>query len=135
MGFLDVTLCPNEECQTTTVDKKIINCPVCNTTIIKLGIGSKEYQAIIDAKKKKEPEKAILISDDMTDEAIKGQIQQDMRNLKSHEAGSGWMRASTLLSGNSTDRVLMEGFKSLIDQNKIMIRQNELILRALTKKE
>lgn len=50
-----------------------------------------------------------------------------------HEAGTGWMRLGTLLSGNSTDQMLGAGFKALIDQNKITIRQNELILRVLTK--
>ena len=60
-------------------------------------------------------------------------ICEDMMNLAMHEAGTGWMRLGTLLSGNSTDQMLGAGFKALIDQNKIIIRQNELILRALTK--
>jgi DNA-directed RNA polymerase subunit RPC12/RpoP len=77
--------------------------------------------------------KALLFGDELTNDEIKERILQDMRNLQSHEAGSGWMRLGTLLNGNSTDQILGAGLKALIDQNKIIIRQNELILRALNK--
>ena len=138
MGFLDMNCCPNEECNLETVpDKKITICPECGTTLVLMRAASKEAIALFKAKKEKAPKerpKELLVSDDMTDETIKGLIQKDMRNLQSHEAGSGWMRLGTLLSGNSTDQILGAGLKALIDQNKIMIRQNELLLRALTKK-
>jgi uncharacterized Zn finger protein (UPF0148 family) len=137
MGFLDMNVCPNEECPKEQIaDKKVTICPECGTTLITLRAGSKEVIALFKAKKEKAPKarpKALLISDEMTDEAIKGLIQQDMINLQSSEAGTGWMRLGTLLSGNSTDQMLGAGFKALINQNKIIIRQNELLLRALNK--
>jgi len=136
MGILDMTVCSNEECPTFAVDKKLTNCPQCGAKIIPMRVGSKEAQALMTAKKEKAPKappKSLLISDDMTNEEIKDWIQKDMRNLQSHEAGSGWMRLGTLLSGNSTDQILGAGLKALIDQNKIIIRQNELILRAINK--
>lgn len=56
-----------------------------------------------------------------------------MRNLAMHEAGTGWMRLGTILSMNTTDQILGAGLKAMIDQNKILIRQNELLLRVLSK--
>jgi hypothetical protein len=75
----------------------------------------------------------LLVTDDVPDEEIRKLVYEDMMNLESHEAGTGWMRLGTILSGNSTGKMLGAGFKALIDQNKIIIRQNELMLRALKK--
>ena len=58
-----------------------------------------------------------------------------MINLAMHEAGTAWMRLGTLLTFNPTEQLLGAGFKALIDQNKIIIRQNELILRTLQRIE
>ena len=76
-------------------------------------------------KKIKKGAKEILISDEMSEEQIQKKIYEDMMNLAMHEAGNGWMRLGTLLSGSSTDQMLGAGFKALIDQNKIIIRQIE----------
>jgi hypothetical protein len=73
----------------------------------------------------------MLVSPDMSDDEIEQKIREDMRNLASHEAGTKWLRLGSLLSGDSVQHWLSAGFKALVDQNKIMIRQNELILRAL----
>lgn len=75
----------------------------------------------------------LLISDEMSDEAIKKRIVEDMINLRQHEAGTKWMYIGSLLSFNSTDQILASGLKAIIDQNKIIIRQNELMLRALSR--
>jgi uncharacterized protein YacL (UPF0231 family) len=60
-------------------------------------------------------------------------ISQDMSNLAIHEAGTAWMSLGTLLSLKATDQMIGSGFKALVEQNKIMIRQNELIIRGLKK--
>jgi hypothetical protein len=60
-------------------------------------------------------------------------ISQDMSNLAMHEAGTAWMRLDTLTSLKGTDQILGSGFKALVDQNKILIWQNELIIRGLKK--
>lgn len=82
-----------------------------------------------------EQQKAVelLISDEMSDKEIKKRIVEDMTNLRMHEAGTSWMRLGTLFSGSPSDQILGAGLKAIIDQNKIMIRQNELMLRALSK--
>jgi len=78
--------------------------------------------------------KQMLVTPDMSDDEIERKIRDDMHNLAVHEAGSGWRHLATILGGSSTDRILSAGFKAVVDQNKIMIRQNELILRTLRAK-
>jgi len=133
MGLFDITLCSNKDCPKTNVDKKLTTCPDCGSATVVLRAGSDEIKALLRDKQKKGPDKAVLISDDMTDDELKIQIQEDMKHLAQSEAGSGWMHLGTILSGNSTDQMLGSGFKALINQNKIIIRQNELVLRALTR--
>ena len=87
------------------------------------------------AQKIEEGSVRLLTSDNMTDDEIKKMIHEGMLDLAQHEAGTGWIRLGTLLSGNSTDQMLGAGFKALIDQNKIIIRHNELMLRAMKKSE
>jgi hypothetical protein len=120
--------------------KKGERCPECGTEAQALGF--REATELRASKKKREKiaEKLdkgsvqFLVTETMSDEEIKKRIYEDMVNLASHEAGSAWMRLGTLISGSSTDQILGAGLKALIDQNKIIIRQNELMLRALTKK-
>jgi hypothetical protein len=135
MGILDATYCPNPECPQTGLPRRPEKCPLCGTPTKRFGINEatelREQKSL--HKKVKEGAKEILVSDEMTDETIRKKIIEDMMNLAMHEAGTGWMRLGTLLSGNSTDQMLGAGFKALIDQNKIIIRQNELIIRALRK--
>ncbi len=76
-------------------------------------------------------EAKILFSPEMADEDLSKAIYEDMLNLASHEAGTGWARLSAILSGSQTDLLLAQLLKALVDQNKILIRQNELMLRTL----
>lgn len=77
---------------------------------------------------------SLLATDDMSDNEIRKLIYEDMMNLEKSLTGKGWTRLGNLLKGNSTDQILGAGFKAIIDQNKILIRQNELIIRALSRK-
>jgi hypothetical protein len=74
----------------------------------------------------------ILFSDEMTDDEIRMLISQDMSNLAMQGAGTAWMSPGAILA-SSTDQMTASGFKALINQNNIMIRQNELIIRGLKK--
>lgn len=80
-----------------------------------------------------EQKQKLLYYDSMTDIEIQNRINQDMINLTGHEAGTKWMRIGTILSFNATQQMIGAGFKALIDQNKVIIRQNELLLRELKK--
>jgi hypothetical protein len=138
MGLFDVMYCPNRDCPYDKPLKKgDETCPQCGTKGQLFGISeateltkSKKTRPEI-GKKIEDGSIRLLATEKMTDEELRKMIYEDMLNLASHEAGTGWMRLGTLLSGNSTDQMLGAGFKALIDQNKIIIRQNELILRAL----
>jgi len=134
---MQVYYCPNRDCP---YEKKLgqgEKCPECGSEANPFGfmgiaglISAKSMQTKV-AERIEENKAKLLVSDQMTDEEIRKKIFEDMLNLAMHEAGTGWMRMGTLLSGNPTDQMLGAGFKALIDQNKIMIRQNELILRTL----
>lgn len=141
--MFDVYMCPNTECwYDKNTGNKGEHCPECGTLLQKVGI--RESSNLIQQKKelKKDPTvkarqkeykrlQKLLFSDETVDADLKGGIEEDMLNLASHEAGTKWMRVGTLLSFNSTEQMIGAGFKALIDQNKIIIKQNEQILRAL----
>jgi hypothetical protein len=135
----EVYYCPNRDCEHDKKLKEGEKCPLCGTEAKPFGI--REATELHLAKKRRvkvaeQMEKGsvqLLVTDEMSDEEIRKRIYEDMMNLASHEAGTAWMRLGTLISGSSTDQMLGAGFKALIDQNKIIIRQNELILRALKK--
>lgn len=103
----------------------------------------KEHYTEIQAQKKEavvekrletlEAKGELVFSETMTDEEIRKGIEKSIVELAMHEAGSAWMRLGTLISMNPTEQIIGAGFKALIDLNKIIIRQNELILRELKK--
>jgi len=138
MGLFDVFYCPNTKCEYSKPLKENEKCPLCGSSPKKFGISAATNLSMQKKAHKKIEENGetqeFLISDEMTDEEIKTKIAEDMMNLAMHEAGTSWMRLGTLLSFDATQQMLGAGFKALIDQNKIIIRQNELLLRALTKK-
>lgn len=139
--------CPNKECVYDKAPQKGEEyCPECGTKFENLGF--REAGDILNAKKlikdqNKEIEKQqinlekakdnLLFTETTQDDDLKTSIQYDMLNLSAHEAGSGWMRVGTLLSFNPTQQMIGAGFKAIIDQNKILIKQNEQILRELKK--
>ncbi len=135
-----VFLCPKTECPNDETLKNGEKCPLCGALAENFGqvgtgnlfVAKAEYKTEKDLIQHKNALDAkVLISSQMTDEDIINKITEDMENLVMHEAGTAWMRLGTLLSGSSTDAMIGAGFKALIDQNKIIIRQNELLLRNL----
>jgi|TARA_B100000315_G_C14375262_1_gene494891 hypothetical protein len=132
-------ICANTRCSDSNVYEIGTHCITCGKEVRKLGMvekskisGAKTKLSEFDKKIKKD-DSLILISNKMSDEEIFSEINKDMMNLAMHEAGSSWMRVGTLLSGNTTDMILGAGLKAMIDQNKIIIRQNELIRREVAK--
>lgn len=70
-----------------------------------------------------------LLSPDMTDEDIQKLIQEDLQALS--ESHHLWASFVDLIDSNGEDQSPeAELLKTLIGQNRIIIRQNELILRA-----
>lgn len=142
MGLLDTYICPNTKCRWKKVGIEGENCPECGTPFKKLGMSEgrgiyKEKQKLLDKDKKaikaQEQEETrlnqLLFHEAITDDELIRSIESDMNNLAGHEAGTKWMRVGTLLSFNSTEQMIGAGFKAIIDQNKVLIKQNELNLR------
>jgi hypothetical protein len=162
MGVLDVPYCPNPKCPQEKVQKDITNCPQCGAKIQRFGVrqavdlikekrhpqgngkddqlSSEDSQGIEEGElslsgssRKQVKTSKFLVTPEMTDQEIVQKIIEDMQNLARHEGGTGWMQLDSILSGSRSDQILISGFKALIDENKIIIRQNELMLRALRK--
>jgi len=145
MSKSDEYYCPNQYCKIEKLTGGEKACPECGAYAQK--IEGKELAKLLQQKRalslqeKSEPAPAlapkqddgVLFSDEMTDDQIRMLISQDMSNLAIFEAGTAWMSLGTLLSLKATDQMIGSGFKALVDQNKIMIRQNELIIRGLKK--
>jgi hypothetical protein len=157
MGILNIYQCPNTECWwDKNTGKKGEHCPECGTELKKVGFREgakiiseknklkdnpetynrkqayKEEQKAIKALEKEEKRLArLLFSTKVSDKGLVDSIELDMDNLAGHEAGTKWMRVGTLLSFNSTEQMIGAGFKAIIDQNKILIKQNELLYREL----
>jgi hypothetical protein len=125
----DMYVCPNEQCHKHDIYKQLYSCPVCKSPMKK--VTNQEYMEISGNKERLKVRlaqdvahnKNMLVSDQMTDADIKNLIEYDMMNLAINE-----VRARSM---NTLDQTLGAGLQALIDQNKIIIRQNELILRAL----
>jgi hypothetical protein len=145
MSESDEYYCPNEYCrkEKLTVGEKA--CPECGAYARK--IKGKELAKLLQQKRALPPEEErepaptiaskhdgrVLFSDEMTDDQIRLLISQGMSNLATYEAGITWMSPSALVSLKGTDHMIGSGFKVLVDQNEIIMRQNELIIRGLKK--
>jgi len=70
----------------------------------------------------------ILLSPEMSDEEIEETIRKDLKSISSRH---GWLDLPDLLGSGDIDSPEDRLLATLIDQNKILIRQNELILRTL----
>lgn len=116
-----------------------VYCPECNKLFKSEEAMFHHYDKMHPVKeeltKEQQPIKKLelLVSDEMSDNEIKKKIVEDMNNLRMHEVGTKWMYLGSLLSFNSTEQILASGLKAIIDQNKIIIRQNELMLRAISR--
>jgi hypothetical protein len=131
MGKTNLWRCPNPKCTYRDELEPNTSCPKCGTISEEIPIDELEFLwkqkrlALMSRRVK------LLFTEDASDEDIRAKIREDMDNLAMHEAGTAWMRFGTLLTFDPTQQMLGAGFKALIDQNKIIIRQNELILREL----
>ena len=68
---------------------------------------------------------------DASDEELRKSINDDLMNLTKHSVGTGMDKLSLIFRDNETDLILARLLRILADQNNILIRQNELMLRAL----
>lgn len=132
MGILHSYICPDPTCPNTNKEVGSGHCKDCGKSLKKLS--NSEARKILKMKKNIEKSsKYVLFSEDMPDNELRSSIFADMSNLSMHEVETKWMHVGALLSLDSTDQIIASGFKTIIDQNKLIIRQNELLLRELKK--
>ncbi|VVB51262.1 Uncharacterised protein [uncultured archaeon] len=55
-----------------------------------------------------------------------------LMDIQTQEAGSSWSKLGSMLSMDSGTQLMAAMLKANSDENKIMIRQNEIIIRLLT---
>ena len=136
-----VWLCSNEKCFDRSRLSKGSSCPTCKSPVEeyrygrlfhhlstkgtnKMGTKKEGGEGKRDARKKDE----VLLSPEMSDEEIEEAIRKDLKSVSSrHE----WLDLPDILESGDMDSPEDRLLTTLIDQNKILIRQNELIQRIL----
>ncbi len=131
-----VWLCSNEVCPDKTKLEQGSNCPSC-------GAPARQFAFIqsishLNAKSRhgprNEPPKEALLKPEMTDDDLRRLVREDLDALSSSKSSSHlWSSLEDLLDENSDESPEEQLLKTVIGQNKILIRQNELILRALSR--
>ena len=106
----------------------------------KLRDGEEKHNAIM--KEKEEKNKASLRKilqnygldiEDYSDDQIKVENIKNINKVSNELAGSGWLKAGLSLSFQPYERQSLGYLSALMEQNWILIRQNELIIRLLEK--
>lgn len=92
-----------------------------------------EKQAQQEAKDKAAIEKFGLDFDTYTSDDIKQKNLASLRAIATSLAGSKLYSFGSLLSGNSNETFALEMARAQIEQNFILMRQNEEIIRLLKK--
>ncbi|OJU17555.1 MAG: hypothetical protein BGN88_10950 [Clostridiales bacterium 43-6] len=92
-----------------------------------------EKQAQQEAKDKAAIEKFGLDFDNYTSEDIKLKNFTSLKAIATSLAGSKLYSFGSLLSGNSNEAFALEMARAQIEQNFILMRQNEEIIRLLKK--
>lgn len=137
-------LCSNEKCPDKSKHPQGSTCRTCGSPIQEYRYGNLFHHLSTKTKKDTGPEKNdgksdklktkprmkknVLLSSEMTDEEIEEEIRKDLKSVSSRH---GWLDLPDLLESGDIDSPEDRLLTTLIDQGKILIRQNELILRIL----
>jgi hypothetical protein len=139
--MFEVWYCPNEKCSHKGRLKEGESCPKCGSTSKGFGIidagnllykkeGRNEDGTRMNDEKDYSTQNA-LYTESTSDQEIKQQIYRDMENLARQEKGTGVLKALALFTGTNAEALMVLALKAMIDQNKTLIRQNELIIRNI----
>ena len=88
-------------------------------------------QAEQEAKDKAAMEKFVVDFDSYTSDDIKEKNVASLKEIASSLAGSKMYSFGSLLSGNSNETFALEMSRAQVEQNFILMRQNEEIIRLL----
>ena len=137
-----VWLCSNEKCPDRSRLSNGSTCPSCKSPVEEYRYGRLFHQLSVkgtnkmgtkskeggDGRRDTRKRDEILLSPEMSDEEIEETIRKDLKSISSRH---GWLDLPDLLGSGDIDSPEDRLLATLIDQNKILIRQNELILRTL----
>ena len=137
---LEEAYCPNAYCPNTNKIGIGSNCEICGSKGLKMTyveftktMSEKQKLTLLQDKIKKGDAK-ILVSEANSDEEISSDIKRALTSLAMLESASTlFSRSVSYLSKNTAEQLMGLGFKMLIEQNKVIIRQNELALRRMRK--
>jgi len=123
--------CPNPKCTNVTELRQGEKCPLCGTEA--QSDDDQEAQVLAKSKERRDNKGELLFTEATTDEELLKKIYIDMEHMSDLEK-SYLGKLDTILSRTQTDQTLGAVLNALSEQNKIIILQNELILRNLNKK-
>lgn len=76
----------------------------------------------------------LIFNSNSSTEELNKQNSQTMLSIKNHEAGSSWAGLASALTLDPATQMQAKMLKSIAEQQKILIRQNEIIIRILSEK-
>ncbi len=134
-------LCSNEKCPDKSKHPEGSVCRTCGSQVQEYRYGNlfrhissktKNKTGMESVGKKDEKprsqSKRELLSPEMTDEEIEQAIRESLKSVSSRH---GWLDLPDILESGDIDSPEDRLLTTLIEQGKILIRQNELILRIL----
>lgn len=137
-------LCSNEKCPDKSKHPQGSVCRTCGSVVQEYRYGNLFRHLSVKSKKDTGPEEKdtkvdklktkprmkedVLLSPETSDDEIEAAIRRDLKSVSSHH---DWLDLPDILESGDIDSPEDRLLATLIDQSKILIRQNELILRIL----
>lgn len=137
-------LCSNEKCPDKSRHPQGSVCRTCGSVVQEYRYGNLFHHLSAKSKKDIGPEEKdsktvklktkprmkedVLLSPETSDDEIEAAIRQDLKSVSSRH---DWLDLPDILESGDMDSPEDRLLTTLIDQSKILIRQNELILRIL----
>jgi len=84
-----------------------------------------------EALAKNQSESRVLFTTEASDETLQQQNREDLTDLRRYEADKGMGGFLTHLTGTAIENAMVSLLHAIVIENKVLIRQNELILRSL----
>jgi hypothetical protein len=97
------------------------------------GGNTEVLQERMDSEASKTLAKVGLDTDSASKAAIKQLNAASVEKIRADMRGNGLLKAGLTLGGNATERAQLGYLSALTEQNWILIRQNELLIRLLDK--
>jgi len=116
-------------------------CPKCGASkTLKFVKEIQQERDIQEAKKKRElatPRNKLEV--DLcfagTEQDLRNGILKSLRDVERQESETGWGKIVVRMTGDTPEWMTVKLLKAIVDQNKVIMRQNELLLRTLKNKK